>query len=245
MPVVNALLSKAEKLLKANEPGLALPLLRRALEITPAEVTLAKMMRRNKVTQFATQHLKNQGNIIIEHNKPVSDSVYKEVSRQYGLPSKIEKTLTDADLLKTPKYKELGKGLFLGGGIVAGGTAVGVGIESITGFTRDLFQDRAFEEMIKLHPKLQLLDQDRVRLFFNSLWTFAPDMAKDPLVSGDAVYRAMQMDISGGYPMEAIKTVVEIQHKKSDIKGGSPFGRNITEFMTDAGAKQTIGLYGK
>ena len=147
--------------------------------------------------------------------------------------------------MKTPKYKELGKGLFLGGGIVAGGTAVGVGIESITGFTRDLFQDRAFEEMIKLHPKLQLLDQDRVRLFFNSLWTFAPDMAKDPLVSGDAVYRAMQMDISGGYPMEAIKTVVEIQHKKSDIKGGSPFGRNITEFMTDAGAKQTIGLYGK
>ena len=177
-------------------------------------------------------------------DKPIQELKFTDLARRIP-KDRLEKILSNADLLKKERsWGHLTKGLALGGGLVAGGTLVNILTNTITDKVRDMHQERAFEEMMKLHPKLALLDRDRAHLFFDSLWTFAPDMAADPLVAGDVVFRAMQMDIGGGYPMETIKTVVEIQHKREDMRGGSAFGRGLSDFMSDAAKKQVIGIYG-
>ena len=49
------------------------------------------------------------------------------------------------------------------------------------------------------------------------------------------------MDITGGPPIELIKTVVDIQHRRDQGKSGP--GR-LSDFMAEAGKKQIVGLYG-
>ncbi len=204
---------------------------------------VAKARQRGQLSQFFERMAPEMGTFIPKGKSP-TESQLVDVARGFG--SNAEKALTSAGVIKKPSlWSNLGKGLALGGGLVAGGTAVEAGIGSISGKMQDLQQDRSFDEMLKLHPKLQLEDAERVRVFFNTLWTFAPDMAKDPLVAGTAVYQAMRMDIYGGYPVEAIKTVVEIQNKKSDTKGGNPLGKNLADFLSNSGKSQVIGIYGK
>lgn len=210
--------------------------------VAPIERLVAQQQRKRNVTQMSTDYLKGRGYQIIEPGKTLSDNQFAEQAKLIGA-DKSEKILKDREILKARPWGSLGKGLLLGAGFVAGGSAIEGGISAISSKTQDLFQQRAFEEMLKIHPKLQLEDPQRVRTFFNTLWNFAPDMAKDPLVAGTAVYQAMKMDIYGGYPVEAIKTVVEIQHKKSDIHSGSPFGRNLSEFLGESGKKQIVGIY--
>lgn len=251
MPNVKTLLADIGKLIRTPKDAApympenlaeAAKILRKATEFAPMEQTVARATRNRNFGQLLQGHAKNKGHILVEKGKTPTEAQMIELGQRFG--TKTEKVLTDAKVIAKPsKWKDLGKGLLLGGGLVAGaGGVTALGDMGAT-LSRDLFKGRAFEEMVKIHPKLAIRDQERVALFFESLWTFAPDLAKDPLVSGDIINRAMEMDISGGFPMESIKTVVEIQHKQRDVKGSPGIGGNLADFLSGAAKEQVVGVY--
>lgn len=134
----------------------------------------------------------------------------------------------------TPKGVAL-QGLLFGGGLTAG-SALADSLHSVIAKKMlDSKKESALQTAISLHPKLQTKDQERLKLYYNTLWNFAPDIAQDPLAAGGILYQAMEMDAYGGFPADTLKTIIDIQSKKSQSKP-TRFG----DFLQSSGQKQVI-----
>lgn len=161
-------------------------------------------------------------------------------------PVQMAKTMAEragGTFSKDSPFKKFMGGLLLGGGLMAGSAGIGKALDAIGSTVRDFRKDSALEKMVQTSPKLQMLDQERVAMYFDVLWTFAPDMAQNPLTAGSVVYQAMQMDIYGGPPVEIIRTLVEIQERHSKSKKDGKLSGNVQTLLTEAGKKQVPGLF--
>lgn len=144
-----------------------------------------------------------------------------------------KKALTTQDFLK---------GMALGGGLVLGGAAADIGLTTISDKLRDRKKDAAYEAMVKIHPKLFTANQDVLRLYFDTLWNFAPDIARDPLAAGGVLTQAIALDAYGGFPADILKNIVEVQNKRNDSKVKSR-GSGFSDFLSDAGKRQVMPLF--
>lgn len=133
------------------------------------------------------------------------------------------------------------KGLALAGGLAVGGAVADTGISIISDKLRDRKKEEAFKAMVGIHPKLFSMDQERLKMYFDTLWNFAPDIAKDPLASGGVLSQAMQLDVYGGFPADILKNIVEVQNKRTESRSKSRGG--VGDFLNDAGRKQVLPLF--
>jgi hypothetical protein len=127
--------------------------------------------------------------------------------------------------------------LATGAGLTLGGIGVAAGAGALSSWRANSQSHGAYEAMLSTHPKLRMEDQQKVEQYFRTLWNFAPDLARDPLMAGGVVTQAIRMDYTGAPPTELIKTVVEIQSKHRETQSkymGSPLG---AYFMGAAGGK--------
>lgn len=81
-------------------------------------------------------------------------------------------------------------------------------------------KQQGMKAMLTMHPNLKNEDHAHVARVYNTLYNFNKDMAKDPLVAGSFVRRAMQFREEGLQPND-IKTLTEIRKHMSDTKGGT------------------------
>ena len=72
-------------------------------------------------------------------------------------------------------------------------------------------KDPAFKKMLEIHPELQEEDKADVMKYFDSLYHFAPSMAKDPLAAGAYIRQTLRMATHGGPTIDTIKTVTDIE----------------------------------
>ncbi len=109
------------------------------------------------------------------------------------------------------------KMLALGGGAAA--LTAGIrGTDAAIDAVRDPIQKkRALGNMLADNPSLLKEDQKDVGRIFNTLYSFNPKMAKDPLVSGSFMRRSLQFKDEGIQPQD-VKTLAEIGKLQSDTK---------------------------
>lgn len=75
---------------------------------------------------------------------------------------------------------------------------------------------KAYSEMMKVHKKqLGSEDKSKIQTAFNSLWGLNPDMAKDPLVSGTYVTKAIDY---GGVTTQEAGQLVSARKTRSDAR---------------------------
>lgn len=86
---------------------------------------------------------------------------------------------------------------------------------------------RAYKDMIRNNPQLQEEDARKVHQLFDTLHTFNPQYAQDPLVSGSFVSQGLQFqDMPGGI----LPSVNNLAQARKNLSGGG--GRNDT-FIRD------------
>jgi len=177
------------------------------------------------IPKGTTEKFRDLRPFIKESPREIADTVIKDIP---------------GSTIASKGWGTLMKALTLGGGITLGGLGIGEGISALKSKTKDLFKEKAFDEMINVSPKLRLEDPERVRLYFDTLWKFGPDLAKDPLTAGSVIHQAMSMDLGAGPPIDQIKTVVDIQHRREQKQQGTG---SLSDFLSEAGKKQVVGLY--
>ena len=118
----------------------------------------------------------------------------------------------------TPSVREgLQKGLVWGTG--AAGLTAGIrGMDAAIDSVRVPRQKRkAFNDMTEDNPTLKKENTKDVARIFNTLHTFNPEMASDPLVAGSFMRRALQFKDEGLQPVD-VKTLAEVRKLHSDGK---------------------------
>lgn len=125
-------------------------------------------------------------------------------------------------------------GFGLGGAALAGGAYAGT--QALRGATEPFIKQRAFNDMLKENPSLKNEDKDVVRKSFNTLHTFNPTMAKDPLVAGAFVRRAAMFK-DEGIQASDVKTLAEVRKNLSDSRKSD----NDSRFLNLAKTLHGIG----
>jgi hypothetical protein len=75
---------------------------------------------------------------------------------------------------------------------------------------------KAYSEMMKVHKKqLGSEDKSKIQTAFNSLWGLNPDMAKDPLVSGTYVTKAIDY---GGVTTQEAGQLISARKTRGDAR---------------------------
>lgn len=117
---------------------------------------------------------------------------------------------------------------------MAGGAYAGT--QALRGATEPFIKQRAFNDMLKENPSLKNEDKDVVRKSFNTLHTFNPTMAKDPLVAGAFVRRAAMFK-DEGIQASDVKTLAEVRKNLSDSRKSD----NDSRFLNLAKTLHGIG----
>lgn len=160
----------------------------------------------------------------------------KEILRLYR-----EGKVSDATLIKMAAFKEelekkalntpikAPKSLSGIAAILLTGAALGVGgflgksgVDAIVNKLDEKNRDPLFREMLRIHPELKLEDRKKVRNYFDTVWHFAPHMAKNPFAVGAYIRQAVLLDAStGGPPITQTKELADIQkaHIQARDKG--------------------------
>lgn len=84
--------------------------------------------------------------------------------------------------------------------------------------------------MLKQHPELKDYPFDKVLQYFNTLYTFSPNLAKDPLSAGAFIRQAIRMDEFGGPSYETIKTLGDIEKKVQETTSSPDKLRSLGGF---------------
>jgi len=105
----------------------------------------------------------------------------------------------------------------LGGGVAAGTASVGTmrGIQGVENALARTGKGNAFSNMLELDNELNRMNKNnpkQVKTHFNTLFRFAPEMAKDPLVASSFVKSTVQHD------MLSHKTVQDLIKSRKDLK---------------------------
>ena len=149
---------------------------------------------------------------------------------------KIAEVAHEKYALNQPTKNFLGA-LATGAGLTLGGIGVAAGASAVSNWRANAASGGAFDAMVNTHPKLRMEDPKKVEQYFQTLWNFAPDIARDPLMAGGVITQAIRMDYTGAPPTELIKTVVEIQNKHRETKNkySLPHKGPMSDFLFAAG----------
>jgi len=99
-------------------------------------------------------------------------------------------------------------------GLTAGIRGMDHAIDSVR---TPMHKKKAFNDMMDDNPKLKKENPKDVARIFNTLHTFNPVMAGDPLVAGSFMRRALQFKEEGLQPVD-VKTLAEVRKLHSDGK---------------------------
>jgi hypothetical protein len=156
--------------------------------------------------------------------------------------------ISDVTMIKMAAFKEelekialstseLAGMLLLGGAISAGTYGAKKGIE----FIEDKFEEKGkeplFQQMLQKHPELALEDKEKIRDYYDSIWHFAPHLAKSPFAAGAYIRQAITLDESiGGPNIVSTETLAgiqkaHIQAKKDPVEG---FSGHVTTPLTES-----------
>lgn len=108
----------------------------------------------------------------------------------------------------------------VGKGMDLAARAAGVGAGAVTGAVK---KKKGMEKMLEAHPDLKQVDQNRLKMHFDSLHRFSPEYAADPLVSGEYIKQTMTME---AYPLTTLKGAIEAGSKVRGRESRAP-----SEFM--------------
>lgn len=106
-------------------------------------------------------------------------------------------------------------------GAGAAGIAGGIkGIDALSdAATGPIMRSSSYNKMLKENPTLKTLPKSDVRKRFNTLYRFNPAMAKDPLVAGSFVRKAMEFR-DEGIPTMDVHDLVTARKAMADAKRG-------------------------
>lgn len=105
--------------------------------------------------------------------------------------------------------------LALGGGAAALTAGIRGTDAAIDAVRNPLQKRKAFNNMIEDNPSLAQEDKKDMGRIFNTLYSFNPKMAKDPLVAGSFMRRSLQFRDEGIQPQD-VKTLAEIKKLQGD-----------------------------
>lgn len=111
---------------------------------------------------------------------------------------------------------------------ILGGATIGLanaGVKAVNQAFSSLTEGRAkakgMSEMLSVHKQLGQEDKTKVQQAYNTLWKFNPDAAKDPLVAGSFVQRAVDY---GGVTADEVHKLVQtrklMRESENKYEGG-------------------------
>jgi hypothetical protein len=152
--------------------------------------------------------------------------------------SKIAEAFIEKRALEVaPNAKGFLGALATGAALTLGGMGVAYGANALGNIRSGARSEKAYETMLMVHPKLSMENPTKVRMYFNTLWNFAPDIARDPLMAGGVIVQAIRMDYTGAPPTELVKTIVDIQnkHRETTNKFNLPSRGPMADYLLMSG----------
>jgi hypothetical protein len=144
------------------------------------------------------------------------------------------------ETLKADTTLTMGQALARGAGqallpaaVTAAAAGIATGASRGIGAVMDRFgKAKDYQAMMQVHPTLRDKDPGQAQLYFNSLRSTAPTLAKDPLVAGSFVRNMMELQPSEGpaVPLATTKLLADAQKSLSQARGGR--GPIAEAFMT-------------
>jgi len=142
--------------------------------------------------------------------KPAMEAAIKKFTRPKGLLGNLKAMAAEDGVLR--------KALYLGTG--AAGIAAGVkGVEALhDAVATPIAKARSFSAMMEENPGLRKEPPHDVKMRFNTLARFNPDMAADPVISGAFVRRALQFKEEGIQPMD-VRDLISSRKDLESMRG--------------------------
>ncbi|MBC8437006.1 hypothetical protein H8D85_01635 [bacterium] len=82
-------------------------------------------------------------------------------------------------------------------------------------------KEPAFQKMLEVHPGLRDFPFDKVMLYWEHLYRFAPTLAGDPLAAGAYIIQSLeQFEPIGGPPHDTVGNLVSIEGTVEDMRSG-------------------------
>jgi len=158
----------------------------------------------------------------------------------YGFFSELEKQagwLSSGS--KNPSaWETVGRSALKGLGYVAGALGLELvaegGVEWWKGRQHEKAKDPIFQKVIKLHPDLKEYPFDKVMMYWDHLYKFAPSLAADPLAAGAYLKQSLDsFDSIGGPPHDTVKNLVQIEGSIEDTKRSRKPGLGTLETVSN------------
>jgi|APSaa5957512576_1039674.scaffolds.fasta_scaffold00090_87 hypothetical protein len=123
----------------------------------------------------------------------------------------IRGAIGEKDPAKIIQYFKAGAGMMIA--TLALDAVVDTVTEVFKSKNKKFVAKKAFKKMMAVHPKLHKVDPNILSLYWESLYHFAPHMARDPLASGAYIRQSIERghyDSFGGPPPDTFSTLVGV-----------------------------------